>query len=382
MSDVELLFLVLAVIYGWECVCWLPCGTVAFRTWFGRRWRAVHPGTLAGNQRGGFVLAHPLPPLGTLVQPSQFPLSVSDHGVLAFVAANPGGSTRAWQPGAWLLFADITRFHASGKRILADGQLLARTGSASLARNVVEQLSKLQKAPLERRSKALDEIAAACLDAGALRELWESFNHLTKPLRLLANGLFVYLLAVAPAAIWWFGFGLCWPWLILGLLAFTLPIAVSFRRVHRQFFPAAEDERFTQFIILLLSPANAVRALDVLSRPLLDRFHPLAAAFVLCPETRFKDFAARVLRDLLHPALPACPVADPMAQAAEQQSRQRLIRAMERFLKKTGIDSQELLRPPAKADPGCRAYCPRCQSQFIILDGACEDCGGLRLVAF
>ena len=39
MTEVQLLFLVLAFIYACECVCWLPAGAVAFRTWLGRRWR-------------------------------------------------------------------------------------------------------------------------------------------------------------------------------------------------------------------------------------------------------------------------------------------------------------------------------------------------------
>ena len=66
MSDLQLLFLVLALLYGWECACWVGRGSVAIRSWLGRRWRITHPGTLLGNQRGGFVFAHPLPPLGTL----------------------------------------------------------------------------------------------------------------------------------------------------------------------------------------------------------------------------------------------------------------------------------------------------------------------------
>src|SRR5947207_2248378 len=93
MSDLELLFLVLVFIYGLECACWLRSGSVAFLTWFGRRWRAVHPGAIVGNQRGGFIFAPPLPPLGTLLAGSQFPLSLSPETVLAYVApsVNPGG---------------------------------------------------------------------------------------------------------------------------------------------------------------------------------------------------------------------------------------------------------------------------------------------------
>src|SRR5437867_1159510 len=54
MSDLQLLFLVLALIYGWECACWLRFGSVAFRSWLGRRWGLVYPAALIGNQNGGF----------------------------------------------------------------------------------------------------------------------------------------------------------------------------------------------------------------------------------------------------------------------------------------------------------------------------------------
>src|SRR3954447_2009772 len=105
MTDLQLLFVVLAVIYFWECACWLPRGSVAFLTWFGRRWRQAHPAGLLGNQRGGFVIAPPLPPLGSLLVANQFPLSLSPDGVLAYVAptVNPGG--RPPQSGAFIAFA-------------------------------------------------------------------------------------------------------------------------------------------------------------------------------------------------------------------------------------------------------------------------------------
>ena len=42
MTDLELLFLVLAVVYGWECACWTPRGSVGFVTWRGRRYEIAN----------------------------------------------------------------------------------------------------------------------------------------------------------------------------------------------------------------------------------------------------------------------------------------------------------------------------------------------------
>ena len=49
MTDIELLFMVLALVYGWECTCWVRRGSVLFVTWFGARWRIRNPGTLLGS---------------------------------------------------------------------------------------------------------------------------------------------------------------------------------------------------------------------------------------------------------------------------------------------------------------------------------------------
>ena len=49
MSDLELLFLVIAILYAWECACWLQLGSVGFLTWFGTRWRIAHPWHATGQ---------------------------------------------------------------------------------------------------------------------------------------------------------------------------------------------------------------------------------------------------------------------------------------------------------------------------------------------
>jgi hypothetical protein len=147
-------------------------------------------------------------------------------------------------------------------------------------------------------------------------------------------------------------------------------------------YPSAEDERFTHTLTVALSPPNAIRACDSLSRPLFESFHPLALAKVFLPASGFHQFAREVLLDIRHPALPVCPVNDPTAGATELFARSALRQAVERFLKKHGIDPYELCRPPTPTDNSCRAFCPRCGAQFTTLEATCADCGGLKLAAF
>src|SRR5947208_11397567 len=94
-------------------------GSVAVRTWFGRRWRLALPGTLLGNQKGGFVFAHPLPPLGTLLTAQQFPLAISAEAFLVNAASGipSAQSNKVWQ------FEDIKTIEAQGKKLRVNGLL-------------------------------------------------------------------------------------------------------------------------------------------------------------------------------------------------------------------------------------------------------------------
>jgi hypothetical protein len=120
----------------------------------------------------------------------------------------------------------------------------------------------------------------------------------------------------------------------------------------------------------------------VLSRPLLEGFHPLALAKVFCPEQAFRAFARDVWREIRFPGLPLCPCEEPMALAAERHARAVLQQAIERFLAQCGIHPADLAQPPTPNDETCRSYCPRCLAQFTTSEGACADCGGLTLVVF
>jgi len=382
MSDLELLFLVLALIYIWECACWVPRGSVAFRTWFGSHWRAAHPGGLLGNQRGGFIFAHPFPPLGTLLTATQFPLSLSSEAVLGYVASSINPGARPAQTEKFFRFDDIRTVEGTGKKVRVNGQVLLQAASWRLAERIAERLRELSRLDPAKRESALETMARASLDTKAIKGRWEDFKLLSANVRLLANSLFGYLFVFAPFLIWHLGLSGCWLGLLSGLLALTFATALVFRRAHKTLYPPAQDERFTHFLTILLSPATTLRAHDVLSRPLLETFHPLALAKVFCAERQFRAFARRVLLEIRYPALPVCPREEAEAQATERYSRAVLRKAVEKFLKQSGIDPEELAQPPAPADETCRSYCPRCLAQFTTREGVCADCGGLALISF
>ncbi len=382
MSELQLLFLILAVIYLWECTCWLGRGSVAFISWLGKTSHPFHPGTLVGNQRGGLAIGWPLPPLGSFVIGNQFPLSLSADAVLAFVpfSVNPGG--RPAQTGKFIRFEELGDVSVKGRKVLVKGELLLKATSGMFAQELARTLTRLKKLPAKDRARAIEELVRDSFDIKAIKNRWEELQKRMAIVRVLTNYFFLYLFAATPLIIWRFGLLRSWPGLVAGLLAFTTATAVSFWRIHKAFYPAAEDERFTHFLTILLSPATTIRACDVLMRPLLESFHPLAIAKVFCKEETFRALAARVLRDIQHPALPLCPDGNATAQKVEVDARKLLQKTAEEFLKRNGVKVEELTKPPPRSEENCVAYCPRCLSQFTRKEGVCNDCGGLALVGF
>ena len=378
MTDLELLFLILALVYVWECACWLRRGSVAFLTWFGRRWRLAHPANLLGNQQGGFVLATPLPPLGSLVVGNQFPLSISSEAVLAYVAPSINPAGRPAQTAKVLSFDQVSKLTVRGKKLIINGEIFLKAGSPSFATMIAAQLLCLAKLNPSRRTAAIEEMLDSSFDFGAVKARWEQFARQARPVRLLANCLFAYLFILTPVLVWNVGFRQCWPGLLAGLLALTITTSILFRRLHLRLYPASTDERFTQFLTILLSPATAIRAVDLLSRPLLESFHPLTLSRVLCNKDQFQNFAQQLAREVRHPALPVCPVEETLAKQTEQAWRTMYKAALERFLAENGLDADELNRAPLAGDESCRSYCPRCLAQFTMREAKCHDCGGLE----
>lgn len=382
MSDLQLLFLVLAALYAWECACWLRRGSVAFTTWLGRFWRARHPGTLLGNQNNGFVFAAPLPPLGTLLTVNQFPLSLSPETALAFVSTNVNPGFRPAQGGRTVPLDAVREVRAEGKKLVVNGEVWLVAPSTTYARFLAGKLSQIAKLKPKERERAIRELAAASIDPKAAEKRWQEFRAQSRQLRWLGNALVGYVFVVAPTVLWFVGLRLSWLGLLVGLFALAVATATLFRRTHRVLYPGAEDERFTHTLTIALSPTNAMRAHDALSRPLLEEFHPLAVAKVSLSEADFRNLARRMLLDLRRPALPDCPSEDAAVRRAESFWRSALLEATEAMLKRGGIQPEELCRPPKPADDSCHAFCPRCLAQFTTATGHCADCGGLGLVAF
>jgi hypothetical protein len=383
MGDLESLLLVLVAIYLAECLVWLRRGAVGFFNWWGlartRCWLR-HPGSTLANQNGAVSFTNPLPPMGTIFFGSQLPLSVSSGGALACTATCLNPSWRPVQSARFVRFEEIKTITRDGRKVLINDQLFLKTMSPFVARRIVKSLRELQEAAPERREIIVRRMFTESFDEKAVRERVREFQKRSAILRTLANSLFIFLYILAPLLVWRFAFlNVVW-WLVAGLLAHTVSIAILFRRAHGQLYPGCHDERFTPFLTMLLAPPSAIRAVDALGKHLLENFHALAVSKVLLSTEDFRAFARQVILDLRHPMFPICPSADPLAMKTEESFRQQLRNEAEKFVCDSGLELEELLRPSPRGEAVNTAYCPRCGAQFTTSDGACSDCGGRPLV--
>lgn len=381
MSDTESLLLVIAALYLYECMAWVRRDAVPLRTFFGSRWRVVNPDYLFGNAHGGLMLRNPLPPLGRCVLSQAWPVSFSPTGVFSFVATafNPG--KRAEQVGRFVRYDEIRAAAATGRTVYVNGAALVTAGSERMAHATFVLIQRLRGVAESDRAAVIEEALAGSLDferaATRVRECREQ----TRVLSVWCNALFLYVFAALPLVIQQYGLAGPWPWLAAGLVILVAATAIEYAGAHRALYPGEPAGRRGAIALMVLTPLSAIRAVDALWKELLATQHPLAAARALCREEDFARVAGAVWRDALH-GIPFTASSNAEAEATRAWFHERARERMARSLGAAGIEASALERAPALDDPSNRSFCPRCHSQFVIVEGMCESCGGLGLRRF
>lgn len=361
MSDLEYLYAVMVVFYLAECTHWIRTAAAPFIAWTGRCFRPSKPFFTAAGRDGGFHFASPLPTGGTFLVASAWPFALSPVAVV-----NPVGTM--------VCFDDAPEFTARRHRLMVGKLQLAALSSPAQARRLVALLNQLVATAQGEREEVITARMRAALDSAALSARLGSFRTVSRLPGILASVLLVFVFFLAPLVIWWLGVMMAWPWLLGGLVILSAVNSIGFLRAHRRLHPDLEDERFAHFLMVLLFPPAAMRTGDMLSRPLLEPFHPLAAASELCRPEEFEALACRVACGLRYPATrPASTTAG--AGAVWGWHDRAMARAVEGLLVQHDLSLDQLVAPPAQADAGSRSYCPRCHAQFTRETGTCSDCG-------
>jgi len=370
MSDWVVLGCVAAVLYVVECLSWTPrAAWSVFRAPRGD-WTAARGGDLPGNDRGGFVLGHPLIVSGAVVRSSEWPVSFSPEGVVAAPASSPSDEPRYWP------FDDIETVHPSFDEIVINRSHAIPAGSEVSAVWFSQLIRTLLDAKKAKREKILSAELAGIIDTAAIKAVWARFRVTTTILRISSWAPFLWIFVLAPLVMVVFGPLASWPYLLAGLFLSSLMVAVLFFKAHRALFEAARYDRWVQAISMTLFPIAAIRAVDRLSKDLLARFHPVAVVNVFCPEETAHEVARREWFDVSRP--PDSTTASP-DQNCLSWYRAALQRQIESFSLRAGYDLREA---PDKDDETMVHYCPRCHRQFGQSAATCSDCSEVALSLF
>jgi hypothetical protein len=371
MTEVQVLFLILAGVYLLQCIGWASLGSEVLR--IGWRFRAKilpHGLPLRFGQHKLFFL-NPLSPLAGAIICELFPsVRTRDDG---FAANSTSPKAEGVTGGQTIRFNwhEKQQIHSKGKEVRSAGQVLFVAHSEAYAAFLAGILDRVRKKSPQERDRAFELEFEKMFDTKKVAERLEEYKSHAVFLRATCVLLFVFLFLMAPVLIRLRGLERIWPVLLAYLIWSLAWVGWSFLRAHRVLYPEQKEGRWQQVMVLVLSPFSAIRANDVLLRDLFCAFHPLAVACVLLSKEDARAQAERNLRQSLFRT-------DWDAASSDAAMR----RALESFLAKNGIPREELLRPPRRESQNCRTYCPLCLAQFVLAEGECPDCGDVQLKQF
>lgn len=362
MSELQVLYVILAVVYLSDCLVLVRRVGGCFRTDALGRFRYC-PGR-SFETWGGLTISWPLPPLGRVAICQTWPISISPDAVVA---------------DGVVYLRDVDLVAAVGREVRINGAAFVRTASPAIAEDLASMIVRVKDTEQGRRERVIDREIERSLDVEEVRRRVEEFRSASMPVQVLSHALFLYLFLLAPWVVWRFGLIPSWaPY--LGGLAFlalgtTLAYALAHRKLHGG-WPVAHA------IAMTAAPPMAIRSRDALFRDLLAAFQPLAIASVLCRPEESREMARTAVREARHPIPHVGESRPPEAPEAEAWFRARLRREIERRAARVGGSMEELLRPVLASSPEARGYCPRCLGQYVAGVELCPDCGGIPLVKF
>jgi len=251
------------------------------------------------------------------------------------------------------------------------GNLIPGLGDLAVCEPLDPLLSDgVGKDPEELRQRFL-----RMLDTQRVRRRLRQCQRIVRPSYTNSWLLLALLFGVFPILAW--RLGLTISLLLLPVLLIVLVHNVwSFHRLHRLLEPQAFAERREKTVALALSPLGVIRASSLLLKESIASFHPLAVSAATMPRVEARHFAARVLRELRF-SLDGENVTSE-GQAAQSQWRT----VVWEWTKKEFGDPETLLGAPEKRSESSVAYCPRCEQEYVVAEGECADCRGIRLRAF
>tara|TARA_R110002072_G_scaffold271038_2_gene430965 strand:- start:85242 stop:86408 length:1167 start_codon:yes stop_codon:yes gene_type:complete len=370
LSDTELILIVIAVIYLWECLVWLPAEAVAFTTAFGSLKLASHPTFLQRIDSHAAVLS--IFPWSRSIVASEWPVPVSRDGLCILTGA---------KAGTFIPFGDLKTVEAD-QRYLRINRTRTKCASLEAARRFANLLTTLRELHIDKRDAVLDEAMQSSFSSEGVVSRIEQVDRSVSALRLASLLLFIWVFIQGP--ILYYTTESQTGALIRYLAVsgfFWLVGVVLFAIAQRRLLNSPATEQFSRVATLCVSPAGVMRAANIITSDAFSEFTPAAVAAAVMPATDFRSYIGQRLRQLTHPSASDFPDTSPEFRSTRTSFDARQLKTLSVILKEQGIEIDELLRAPVP-DFDARTWCPRCLTQYTLESGDCPECLDVPLQKF
>lgn len=380
MSDEQLFFLVLVLLYMAESTHWIPQNSIIFKSHFGSSFRWRFPSNIFGSIKGGIAFSNPIPPFGTHFTISPLPVSFSPYAVLSSISSTFVNMNRPKREGQLHRLNDISSIDIKSNFVLLNGSIFVKCVSGSSARDLGKTLNKLTSlSPLERETY-LDNYLKIEFDTQKIESKLKTFREETLFLRIICHLQFLYMFAVFPAWVFYYGFeNVIWP-LLLSIMILSLLLSFVFYITHLSLFHSEKEDRLKHMIMIAVYPLASIRAVDYLSYRYFKNVNIVAIASVLCKHSEFLKLASKTLRELEYPIDPASSDLQGLALETESWWRLKIGEAFLGFMEEKKLSTNILLKPHRAFGKHALSYCPRCLCEFLFLEGNCPDCRDVKLL--
>ena len=281
--------------------------------------------------------------------------------------------------GRFIPFNDIRLpLAAVENELCCNHAAVAVCSSEEQARQLAAMLGEIAVAGPADRGKLIGEHLDRWTDNQATAERYAELRKIVGLLRSSGCTLFLIAFLIGPA-LYFAPLRLPWQVVVLyfGFLVTAWMLAVwDYSACRKQLLGERFSRRFRHVGMLLLSPAGAMRAHEVLLRHSLAVWHPLAVAAALCRKDHLAGWPGRCCWRWSIPRLPNCPARRRRGASTSGFARSSSNGCV-RWLGRAEIDVDELLQPPEPLYDS-RSYCPRCRNQYVHAEGTCRIVAACR----
>ena len=202
MTDNQILFMVVLLLYLSECLFWVGSDGLAFTKSF-KEWKVTLPSSLFGNAKG--ACACMATPLSGKSLPFIFlPLSFSEKGIVNASLEGVGKRTATLLDNpTFILYEEIKNVTYKGGDLIVNGELFCKCGSTGQANALAEFLQNIRCQ--KERKVTIHNFLKSLFDMNSLRAAHETISQQTKSLVILCNSQFFCLLIIAPILLYFSG---------------------------------------------------------------------------------------------------------------------------------------------------------------------------------